>query len=429
MTSMIALARLRMLGPVALPAGVLAVVALALAVGGTLPESLAGLAVYGPYTVLLLGAVISFWFNRGRAFVVSFSLLAAFIGYHLTAGSGAGFAAKAVFTAAAIFVPLNILLTLLLPERGIAYFRNYRWLLLLLIEFLLAAWIAGAGKSPLSGTAWIPMLDHWLVRAAPTPFLGRVLMAVAFTFAVVKAWPRHAPLEIGVAGALVAFFFACQWPSSPGVYPAFTAAAGAIMLLAVLQESHRMAFLDELTGLPGRRALEERLVALGPSYVIAMVDVDHFKKFNDTHGHDIGDQVLKMVGSRLNKVEGGGKSFRYGGEEFSVLFPDKTLAETLPYLEALRKNIENYKLAVRTEERRKDSREGKDRRTTAGRPARPASGNGVQAFRRPDQQLSVTVSIGVAERSDMLNMPAKVIKAADQALYRAKEGGRNRVSG
>ena len=190
-----------------------------------------------------------------------------------------------------------------------------------------------------------------------------------------------------------------------------------------------MAFRDELTGLPGRRALEERLVALGPNYVIAMVDVDHFKKFNDTHGHDIGDQVLKMVGARLAEVEGGGKAFRYGGEEFSVLFPDMTVAESLPFLEALRDNIENYKLAVRTEERRKDERDSKkDRRTTTGRPAKPKAEDGVQAFRRPDQQLSVTVSIGVAARSEILDAPAKVIKAADAALYRAKEGGRNRVS-
>ena len=215
MQPMLMLARLRLLGPVALPAGVLILAALAFAAGGTVPESLAGLAIYGPYTVLLLGTAISFWFNRGRAFVVSVSLLAAFIGYHLSAGTDSGFAARAVFTAAAIFVPLNILIALALPERGISHFRNYRWLLLLLIEIVVTAWIAGAGKSALSGTAWMVMLDHWLLRAAPTPFIGRILIALAFTLAAVRAWPKHAPLEIGIAGALVAYFVACQWPWRP----------------------------------------------------------------------------------------------------------------------------------------------------------------------------------------------------------------------
>ena len=58
---------------------------------------------------------------------------------------------------------------------------------------------------------------------------------------------------------------------------------------------------------------------------MAMIDVDHFKKFNDTHGHDIGDQVLKLVAARLAQVEGGGIAYRYGGEEFAVLFPDRPI--------------------------------------------------------------------------------------------------------
>ena len=98
-------------------------------------------------------------------------------------------------------------------------------------------------------------------------------------------------------------------------------AAGVILIVALLAESHRLAFRDTLTGLPGRRALEERLRSLGGRYAVAMVDVDHFKKFNDTHGHDIGDQVLKLVGARLAEVGGGGIAFRYGGEEFSRALP------------------------------------------------------------------------------------------------------------
>ncbi|HEV8263264.1 MAG TPA: GGDEF domain-containing protein [Burkholderiales bacterium] len=421
--------QLRALSPLIMPVAIIVIAALVVAIGRSLPASFAGFAVFGPYTVLLLGAAISLWFNRGRAFIVLLSLLIAFVGYRLTHDpESISFGGRAVFTALAVFVPLNILITLLVPERGISFFHNYRWLLLLITQVLLTAWVAGAGTSVLSGTAWHAMLEHWLVRPAPVPFLGRVLMAAAFGYAVYKAWQEHSPFDIGVAGALVAFFVACQWPTTPGMFAAFISAAGAILLLAVLQESHRMAFRDELTGLPGRRTLEERLVALGPAYAIAMVDVDHFKKFNDTHGHDIGDQVLKLVGARLAKLDGGGKAFRYGGEEFAVLFVDQTMKEVLPHLEALRQSIESYRMAVRTDERRSDSRPGNDRRSTTATQKNPRSDTDVRAFRKPDQVLSITVSIGVAECDEYLNSPAKVIRAADEALYRAKEKGRNQVS-
>src|SRR5207248_1801696 len=85
-----------------------------------------------------------------------------------------------------------------------------------------------------------------------------------------------------------------------------------------------------------RRALEGRLTGLGPTYAIGMIDVDNFKQFNDAHGHHIGDQVLKLVAARLATIEGGGTSYRYGGEEFCVLFSDRTLEQALPHLERLR---------------------------------------------------------------------------------------------
>jgi diguanylate cyclase (GGDEF)-like protein len=414
----------------AMPAAVLVLAGIAVLLSRILPAPLAGFGVFGPYSVLVIGSAIALWFNRGRAFIALISLLVAFTAYHVSIGFGTGeFPVHAVVTATAIFVPANILGVLLLPERGIVFFRNYRWLLLGLVEILLTAWIATAGRSVLSGTAWHNALDHWLLRAAPTPLLGRMLMAAAFTVALVRAWQHRSPLDVGMTGALVAIFVACEWPDRPVVYGAFMFAAGAILLLAVLQESHRMAFRDELTGLPSRRALQEKLVALGPAYTIAMVDVDHFKKFNDTHGHDIGDQVLKLVGARLGEISGGGKAFRYGGEEFAVLFPDRRLEEALAPLEALRKNIEDYKMAVRSaRERRSDARRKADRRSTTQSSLALSFPDTPPLRSNRPELLSVTVSIGAAQRTELLDTPETVIRAADEALYRAKGSGRNRVS-
>lgn len=389
-----------------------------------------------PAAILPIGVFLSLWFNRGRAFLALVSMFIAYVGYALAAQPDAAtFAERAVLGGIAIFVPLNVALILFLPERGVLHFRSYRWLLLLAAESLLVAWIASAGISPLSGIAWQNVLDHWLLRPSPTPLLARVLFAAAIALAAGRVLENRAPVEIGLGSALLAFFIGCTWNDSPVGFPVFVAAAGAMLLIAVLQESHRMAFRDELTGLPGRRTLEEQLLGLGPVFTVAMVDVDHFKKFNDTHGHDVGDQVLRMVGARLAQVGGGGRAYRYGGEEFSVLFADKTVAEALPQLEALRSAIESHSLVPRAEERRQAKRDEADRRADVTRKKAGVAKNSQGSTRQPNDKtgiearsLSVTVSIGVAQRNRRLHTPAMVLRAADEALYRAKHAGRNRIS-
>jgi diguanylate cyclase (GGDEF)-like protein len=380
----------------AIPAAILAIAAIAHLVGPPMPQSLAGLFVLGPYASLAIAVALAWGFNRGRAFVIAASLLCAFDAQQLYPG-------VVVYTALVCLVPFNALLALVLPERGVRYRAGYVWVVLLVCEGLL---IYGISRME------VGLLDNMLLRSPPTPLAGRILFAAAFAAAMWHAWPEHTPLQVGSAGALVAFYIAAEWVGSAQVYASFMAAAGAILIVALVQESHRLAFRDPLTGLPGRRALEERLSSLDGSYVISMVDVDHFKQFNDTHGHDIGDQVLKLVGARLAEVGGGGTAFRYGGEEFCVVFPDAELEDVLLQLEAIRVSIERYRMAVRSPDRPKELEDGAKRR-----------GEGVA-----DKHLSVTVSIGACSPGKRLRTAAQVIKAADEALYRAKQGGRNRLS-
>ncbi len=383
-----------------LPAGLLAAATIAVWIGRPLPASLSGLRTYGPYAVLGAALVLAWWFNRGRSFVLAASLLGAVAAYdylHL----------KAVYTALVVLVPLNVLFVMIRPERGARYRAAYGWLLLLLLEAGLLILIS---RAPQIHAA----LDNWALRSPPIPLVGRLMFAAAFAAAIWRAWPEYKPLQVGNVGALAAFFIGAAWAAAPGPYAAFVAAAGVILIAALLHESHQLAFHDQLTGLPGRRALEERLRSLEGSYAIAMVDVDHFKKFNDTHGHAIGDQVLKLVGGRLGQIAGGGIAYRYGGEEFCVLFPGVSLDEAERELESTRDAIEKYRMAVRGEDRPKKAEVGAKLRGAAA----------------PEKLLSVTVSIGVAAPSETetLATPHQVIRAADEALYRAKHGGRNRVS-
>ena len=370
----------------------------AVSAGLGLPAGYEGLRIAGPYAVLLTGFGVALWFNRGRSFVLLGSLLLGWAAFHAYPG-------KAVFAAATLLVPLNCLVAFIARERGARYGMAARWLFLLGAEVVLLTWLNDLAI-PDAAT------DNWALRSPPVPLLGRLAFAAAFAAAVWRAYLEPRPLQIANAAALAAFFIGAWWAHETGVFAAFLTAAGAMLIVALLQESHRLAFRDELTGLPGRRALEERLRTLGARYAIAMVDVDHFKKFNDTHGHDIGDQVLKLVAARLAEVGGGGIAFRYGGEEFSVLFPGSSLEDALPHLEAIRASIEGYRMAVRAPHRPKSGEQGAKLR-----------GDGS-----PEKHLSVTVSIGACGPKKKARAPAQVIKAADEALYRAKQGGRNRVS-
>src|SRR4029077_13648145 len=94
---------------------------------------------------------------------------------------------------------------------------------------------------------------------------------------------------------------------------------------------------------------------LEDSYAVAVVDIDHFKKFNDTYGHETGDQVLRLVAAKLATVTGGGRAYRVGGEEFSILFPGKSVREVLPHLELLRSVIEGSQFHVRGGHERRSS--------------------------------------------------------------------------
>jgi diguanylate cyclase (GGDEF)-like protein len=384
--------------PVWAPAAILVLAALVVWVGRPLPASLSGLRTAGPYAVLMAAVAFAWGFNRGRSFVIAASLLGAFAAW-------SAWPSKPVYTTLAVLLPLNAGLAMLFRERGARYRAAYGWLALLAVEALLVGWIATRASA-------FPVDEWWLLRSPPTPVVGRLAFGVAFALAVWRAWPDFKPIPIGNAAAIAAFFLAAEWAQSPEAYAVFMCATGVLLIAALLEESYYLAFRDQLTGLPARRALEERMRSLGERYAIGMVDVDHFKQFNDTHGHDVGDQVLKLVGGRLAQLDGGGIAYRYGGEEFSVLFPGSTIAEAQRALEAIRGSIETYRMAVRGADRPKAAEQGAKRR----------------GERAAQKVLSVTVSIGVAEPSDQHATPRAVLKAADEALYRAKKAGRNRVS-
>lgn len=174
-------------------------------------------------------------------------------------------------------------------------------------------------------------------------------------------------------------------------------------LRSSFQVSLEMAVTDQLTGLYNRRYLASHLSAMfdrafwtGRPLSIMILDIDHFKAINDSHGHDVGDRVLKEFADRIaNSIRGIDLACRYGGEEFLIAMPDTDLAFASVVAERLRAEIAADRFTV-----------------NSGR-----------------EELGVTVSIGLAstERQIEGDSAQKLIKRADEALYEAKTGGRNRV--
>lgn len=316
------------------------------------------------------------------------------------------------FHALSTWLPLLFAAHALWPERG----RRRQDLLLrsVITGAALALFLLLSSQQPqgmhdlLSNRHWQWLPTDWNALAQ----LPVLLFLIATALLGWQAWRQPRPLHTAMLLALL-----CLWWMLPRIFlqpallPALSIAALLLVLAAMLQESFNMAFRDELTGLPGRRAFNTHLQRAGGTFSVAMIDVDYFKRFNDTHGHDAGDDVLRLVAAQLARVSDGGRAFRYGGEEFAVVFLDRQAHTCIDAVEALRTRIADCRMQLR-------DRSMRSRDNTLGQQQRGRGGSGAI--------VEVTVSIGLAD-SRAGSSPVTVIKAADQALYAAKDGGRNCV--
>ncbi len=166
-----------------------------------------------------------------------------------------------------------------------------------------------------------------------------------------------------------------------------------------MESSAAEARTDALTGLANRRALDQELARQfeafkrqGRKMAMVMLDIDHFKRFNDTYGHQVGDRVLcGLAGDLLGQARSSDLVSRYGGEEFALVLPETSLVAACDRAEQLRQAVETAR------------------------------------YRDAGAELRVTISIGVAVLTDG-DDPAGLIRRADAALYASKGNGRNRVS-
>lgn len=370
-----------------------------------------------PYITLGIAMVLCVNYNHARLFAVSLALIVIyyFIQTELQTSLKA-FSALFTYTSISVLLPLLIFIFIFLPERGLR--NRYGILISFTIPSLFIIAYAIFKLVPEANLIMI-LDDHFKIRPYENVILSKNIMifyCLVFVIACYRLCVTNNEYYAALLSVLTFSFIVLACFNLEKISVIMLSFVGVSLIISLMRGAHDMAYRDDLTGLLGRRALNERLKGLGKRYVLAMADVDHFKNFNDTHGHDVGDEVLKMVARNIGMVKGGGTAYRYGGEEFCIVFSGKDIEYSKPFLEAVRMNIENYKMALRdTENRPKKKEVAKERR---GRRTKARSGKTV----------SVTISIGLAEPNEKQVKVDEVLKAADTALYKAKQNGRNCIA-
>lgn len=366
-----------------------------------------------PYVVLAAGIWFGWRFNRSRLIFVI--LVLAFADRSLlifAEGSGASVGAgRIVYNAVCILLPLNLVVISLIKERGFITWHG-KWPLGMILVQIIAVTLICVWKQ----LNFSPYLEYSFIKLRlfnliPMAQPGLLAFGVAFFILMFRYVQHRSSIECAFFWTLVSSFFALALGDIGPMSTIFFATSGLVLVISLIETSFNFSFYDDLTGLPARRAFNETLSKIGGRhYTVAMIEIDSFKKISDRYGLLVGDQVLRMAASKLEKVTGGGLSYRYSGQRFAVVFPVKFVDEAIPHLESLRKGVEIYGFILRGPKRPSE------------KPANP------EKFRGSQKKISLNIAIGAVERKDAKVKPKYVIKAADQALLNAQNKGGNQIA-
>lgn len=357
------------------------------------------------FVFLVIAIALSIYFNKSKLFVLLlfplfYNLVLAFPNTLFTKLSGTAF-----WHIAPLSCAIGYLLLYALQERGLfssfGLLRSGIAAVLLFVSYLGLNYFSPALHMALN-TSLLPYVFHAMTKTSDF-ILILASISLLFIFLVsllFEAQTQKAPFWM-LTSLMASFLFSQEAQS----FILFSLLSALIAISALVHDAYKMAYIDTLTAIPGRRALEERFLHLGSSYVVAMVDIDFFKKFNDTFGHEVGDDVLKLIAKELTQIKNGGKAYRYGGEEFTILFAGKKKEECVMALEEVRERIFRRGFVVRDKNR-----------------PEKAPKTVEKSEHTKKQRLSVSIGMSVSQKG---KTPHEIIKIADTALYKAKESGRN----
>lgn len=355
-----------------------------------------------PYVIALLAIFMSIWYQNSSSFYLVCFILISYIYISISQGH-TPMLVEAV-TMLSILFPINIVWLSFSKERGIISTYGKNKAIILLVQLI---WVFINIRIKSNTPVYQGISQVYIGIKAPAIVLYILAVGILLSCYILK----NRYMDLIYVAVLISSIISFYLSNRILLVAIFTSATFVIMVIAMFDVSYSLAFYDTLTGVLSRRALEQELLKIGNrKYYIAMVDLDFFKKINDSYGHDIGDEVLKMVASILNKTLSKAKVFRYGGEEFVVLFTGKSYNEVMSQLERTRRAIERRPFIVRSENRPNEKPE---------KITNHSKGKG---------KINITVSIGLAQKTDLYRTGYDVIKKADEALYKSKNSGRNCIT-
>jgi len=314
-----------------------------------------------------------------------------------------------------LFSPVALILLYAFKEKYIMSWSGGLRMLIVVVPFIGSIWLAKkttSGRYPyLIGN---PLFDFefWNLPDLIIPFI-----IILIVFLIIKKDESVQKFRLAVFVNLLPLILSYNFAAGrqhfdveTNIFCAFSfSVMGFVFLYSIYQMYWEKVYIDELTGVPNRRAFDEYLKKLGRKYVIAMIDIDHFKEFNDTYGHSEGDNVLRYVAKHI-AGETGGAAFRYGGEEFSVIYRGMEIKQVFGILDQMRTDLASSDFYLRGSEEIRKLKTKKNRKNT----------------QRNKKTVKVTISIGIAQKTLSKKDAEAVIDTADKALYRAKDNGRNR---
>lgn len=355
----------------------------------SIPKYVLSITPYLFYLLSIIVIAISWHFNRIKFVFALLPLVMLYISFIFLSKDNS----TMLFKLFSIIYPVHLLMFLLFKERGLFTLWGYLKVLFFVVEIGVVIWFI---EFPNELVYSIFQIKLFAFNVFPLSDISALIgIFTLFVLLSITLFNHLLIYNTSFVVMLITFYIGMYFVKVPHALEHSFIVISLIILVLLVREAYRLAFFDELTALPGRRALIEDMAKLGRKYSLAMVDIDFFKKFNDTYGHDTGDEVLQMVASKLSEVSGGGKAYRYGGEEFTILFPSREKDESFIHTDILREIIATTPFIVR----------GK----------------------KANKKIFVNISAGVVQYTSKDNDPFDVMKRADKALYKAKEAGRNKV--
>ena len=371
---------------------------------------------YIPYMGLFLLAFLGLRLNQTRITFIALILLGCYHWLHnpnFLVGLGIGRIRLGQIIA--LGIPLTCIAIFSFRESYIRSLRFWGRVLMALLPFAFFIAFFTLQPGPFHQmTSWNFLYDH---THSKLPLVAVLLGLIYLLFAIFLKTKHLKQFLHALFYAQILVFYSAHilmTPSISGHQLTFNIVIpftllNIILLHTIFKMYWSKVYIDELTEIPNRRALDEHLMGLSGQYTLGMIDIDHFKKFNDTYGHEEGDNVLRYVAAHIFN-ESKARAYRYGGEEFTLIFKGINKDDAIACADQIRQKLAQRSFYIRAAKQVRAKTSAKNRGTQTA-----------------SKKVQVTISIGLASAKDKSTPATDVIKMADKALYMAKEAGRNQV--